>query len=345
MSWKLVKKGSGVYKRKRPNGRAAYRVRPMSGSVQRSKVFEAKSDADAIRKSKRIIADLIETPNKPKPKDLVAWEDLVQELLPVYEKKRKATYVSFEYTTRLHLIPFLNENARFVTSENPEVLWLKYKAEKKHLKLLNHHKHFSRLCGYAYQKGLLDRKPKLEWDRSKEDKREPGQVITEDEFRRMIDAADATWRDRIILGWYTGMRPGEVRCLQKSRVDFGGGIIRLTEDDTKTHMAREFVVPREAMEVLRRLKVASDSMFFFPSKGDGSKPMSTNHRRWAALLRRAGIDRNITPHDLRHTYVTRQLQRPELPPLVLCFAVGMSLEEMQKTYMHMTAEDTRVLIG
>jgi|GEM_PF-4712974 len=338
MNWKSLRKGSGVYKCKTKNGSVSYRVRFMENGQALQKVFPATTDAEAIKAGRRLIAAFFTgTPVSP-----TTWADLVAELLPVYEKKRRATYVSFEYITRLHLLPFLNEHAPLVSSQNPEVLWIHYKAEKTGLKLFNHHKHFQRLCTHAFKIGLLKTKPELEFDKAREDVREPGQVVTQTEFDSLVENADPVWRDRIILGWYTGMRPGEIRCLEKSRVDFEAGVIRLRAEDTKTNTAREFAVHPAAMGVLRRLGTDSGSLYFFPNRKDHGRPISPDSRRWSALVKLCEIERHITPHDLRHTFVTRSLL-DNIPPLVLCFAIGMSLQEMQKTYMHMTAEDTRVL--
>ena len=339
--WKLLKQG--VYKRV-GSKKTSYRVQPMVDGKRHTKVFQAKTDAEAVRKSKRIIADLLEPTKKTEaPQAMWTWDMVAQENLKVLMSKRAKTYISFEGTTRVHLLPFLREHAPYVVDENPELLWLKYKIEKSHLKLFNHHKAFNRMCRFAFKKGILQELPELEWDRRVEDKREEGQVLSEAEFEALVDAANPDWKDRMIIGWHTGMRPGEIRCLQKSRVDFDKGIIRLTEDDTKTKTAREFAVPPVVMAILARRRLATDSVYFFPNTKDPGRPINPNAKSWRSAVTRAGIERNITPHDLRHTYVTRSLQDSSIPPLVLCFAIGMSLQEMQKTYMHMTAEDTRVL--
>lgn len=333
MDWKLVK--SGVYKKAGPRG-VRYRVRTTIDGVRRSRVYTAKSDADALKQAKFVMAELI---GHVEPCD-VTWESLRDELLLQYESTRPTTYQLFESVTRVHLLPFFNEHSPRVLDENPELLWLRYASQKKG-KLFNHRKYFSKLCGYAYQKGLLTRKPQLEWGAFKQAQApEKGQVLSS--IHSFLEYADDFWRDRIILGWHTGMRPGEIRSLQKSRVDFKQGIIRLKPEDTKTKQAREFAVNDEVLSVLRRRFLASPGDFFFPSPKDPSKPVGPQMGSWRRMVDAAGLT-GLTPHDLRHSYVTRML-KTNIPPLVLCHAIGMSLQEMQKTYMHLTAEDTRVLL-
>jgi integrase len=333
MDWKLVK--NGVYKKTGRRG-VRYRVRVTINGTLKSKVYDAKSDADALKQSKFVIAELI---GHVEPSN-VTWESLRDELLTQYESKRPATYALFESITRVHLLPFFAEHSPRVLDENPEVLWLKYASQKKG-KLFNHRKYFMKLCRYAYQKGLLLRQPQLEWGSFKHAQAPAkGQVLSS--IHSLLECADDFWRDRIILGWHTGMRPGEIRSLQKSRVDFKRGTIKLLPEDTKTKQAREFAVNDEVLSVLRRRFLASQGDYFFPDAKDPSKPVGPQMGSWRRIVANAGLE-GLTPHDLRHSYVTRML-KTSIPPLVLCHAVGMSLQEMQKTYLHLTAEDTRVLL-
>lgn len=340
--WKLVRKRSHTFKRRGADGKVRYRVRYQEGDVRVQKVFQAPSDSAALRLARQIIAEQTKPKESKKPKAMATWEELVGELTEVYKGKSFKTYESWESTTRVHLIPFLNSRAPYVSDESPSVLWLEYRAQKEHLALANHHKHFKRLCRHAFEKGLLDKPPVLDWVPSRDDQPEAGVVISREQFSRMVECSDATWKDRLIIGWYTGMRPGEIRCLRKAAVDFKNSAIHLRAEDTKTRSARSFKVPEVVMEILRRRKLGSYSEFFFPNAADPKRPMDKSLRGWNRMLRRAGIT-GITPHDLRHSYLTRALQNPSLPHVTICYAVGMSLEVAQKRYLHLKAEDTAIV--
>lgn len=154
-----------------------------------------------------------------------------------------------------------------------------------------------------------------------------------------MEHANQTWRDRVIIQRYTGMRPGEVRRLRKSRVNFTSGEIHLLGRDTKTGTGRSFRLPPQALTILKRLKLVSDGPFFFPNECDSNRPMTPTMKSWHSAWRRAGIDNGYTPHCLRHSYLTEMFKNGQNPALI-CYAAGLSLEEAQKTYLHFTAQDT-----
>jgi integrase len=317
----------------------------------------------AIKRADRRIAD-VRFGEKEKPKEYVRTEDLCDEIVRLKESKDPATYKQAELFFRLHIKPFLVEHCPYASELNATT-WLKYKnairLKDPTVSLFNHWKFFVQLGKYAFEKGLIPAKLKLEYNEKREDFRERGLVISDDDFQKILAAATPKylgkierihpkWRDRIVLQRGTGMRPGEVRDLQADRVTIGTAVdgrrcarISLRQEDTKTRQARSFVVTDPAvLEVLERRLARAEGPYLFPSETDPGKPMAASLNGWKAILRRAGVNPNYTPHDLRHTYLTKMFKTAANPALI-CFQAGLSLEEAQKTYLHFTADDTFAL--
>lgn len=142
---------------------------------------------------------------------------------------------------------------------------------------------------------------------------------------------EGEWRDRIILDRMTGMRPWEIRNLQKDRVDFKRWIINLRAEDTKTRAARSFSVQSDLLrEILtRRRDEFPGSPFFFCNERDHSKPMDKHLNGWNSTLSRAGLIAEYTPHDLRHTYLTEAFRRSK-DWAAICYQAGLTLEEEEE---------------
>lgn len=77
----------------------------------------------------------------------------------------------------------------------------------------------------------------------------------------------------------------------------------------------------------------------FPSRFDHSKPARANRTAWTATKRRAKVKGRF--HDLRHTYLSVALLERKLNPLHVAVYAGVSLQEIQRTYLHPSVEDTR----
>lgn len=290
-------------------------------------------------------------------------EDLLDEMVEIVKTKAPATYEQKEIMSRVHLKPWLNSNCAYAKDLNSTV-WNLYRAFKRRqnasVTLKAHAEVFGGLCKYAFEKGIIKSRFKIDYDRERDDFKEDGLVIPKEDLIAMLKAypkenkkkATAAvelqyfeaWRDRIILQRATGMRPGEVRLLKKDRVMIVGdrAIIRLQKGDTKTRQARPVPVRHKlALEILK-VRMGGASPFVFPSKSTPAQAIGNSLKGWHALLERADIKAEYTPHDLRHTYLSDMFRNSNNPALI-CFTCGLSLEEAQKTYLHFTEEDAMLV--
>ncbi|MGI8405131.1 MAG: tyrosine-type recombinase/integrase [Thermomicrobiales bacterium] len=161
------------------------------------------------------------------------------------------------------------------------------------------------------------------------------------EVRRVMTVVrdDSFWFAFYLFALNTGVRPGELRALMWDDLDLDRGLVRirrtLTKDATghvvmgtvtKTGRTRAIALPAMLVDALRQWKDDyetrrdearewNDTGVVF-DRGDGTYlPLTTlqhHHDRFTAL---AGVKR-ITPHQLRHTNATLDLEAGVSPKIV-----------------------------
>jgi integrase len=150
----------------------------------------------------------------------------------------------------------------------------------------------------AMLNGQIDRNPIFGVRKYKEVPR--NRTLNPEEFQKLFESATPRMRPIIALGYYTGMRCGEVLGLKFSQLDFKHKILVLEAVDTKTMERREIPLSDALIGLLRQVPPTLGSPYVFTYKG---KPMKSIKRAFKWACRKAGID-NFRFHDLRHCMVT-----------------------------------------
>lgn len=150
----------------------------------------------------------------------------------------------------------------------------------------------------------------------------------------------------------TGWRWGEVRCLQVNAINFERGAVivrrvfardensqeyvRKNKAKSKKSTGRAVPVPEPIIEMLRRLcegKGFNDFVFVNPSGVPW--PHSTFHKNWVRILKAAKKDgfpdKHVTPHGLRHSFLTH-LRQSEIDVGSLQVLAGHSTPQMTEHY-------------
>ena len=170
-------------------------------------------------------------------------------------------------------------------------------------------------------------------------------ILTPDELQRFFNNCRAI-RDRIFYEvlYESGGRVTEVRTLKWSQITFTDthAFIKI---QSKTDKIRK--VPLMTSHILlRRWKDEYPSgwapeKFVFPNNQDPHKAVGYDSIKngLKRILKRAGIEKNITPHSFRHTRIT-DLSRDGIPQQHINMMVwGSPSSQMVNTYTHLSGDD------
>lgn len=176
-------------------------------------------------------------------------------------------------------------------------------------------------------------------------------VYTQAEISALWDEMGEDTRDQFALCYECLMRKREALHLTWDRVDLGVGKITLRPEDvktgSKTGRGREFIMSPAAWERIRARaqKREPGNPWVFPSKTAPGKPVDDNKTAWTLVKRRAGVFGKATWHSLRHTALTEALLNEGKDPVKVSEYAGVSLETIQRVYLHSKAEQTKSVAG
>lgn len=188
----------------------------------------------------------------------------------------------------------------------------------------------------AVRRSYLVKNPMVGWSWERED-RKPPRVLTDDEESRLLETTETKygyrWWAFIYVALRTGGRRGELLGLTWDRVDFDDSRIHFA--NTKGHKDRFVPVNDDVIRVLRKLQAQTlqDGGPFV----DMDKPMQ---RRWDSILSAAEVS-NVTPHDLRRTYVTRLIRAGVPLPTVQKLAGHADIKTTLEYYNWVSDSDLR----
>jgi integrase len=131
---------------------------------------------------------------------------------------------------------------------------------------------------------------------------ERDRVLSADELARLIAELPEYAARVVYVGYYTGMRKGEILNLTWNRVNMGEGYIDLEPEDTKTSEPRRIYFNDLLREIFEKAATVRSlrNNFVFTRHGVPMKDFTIAFRN---ALRRAGIN-GVWFHDLRHTFNT-----------------------------------------
>lgn len=150
----------------------------------------------------------------------------------------------------------------------------------------------------------------------------------------------------VLIGLYTGTRPGAIKTLQWMRNTEGGwadlerGVIfRRAEGERVAHNKRKppVKIARRLLAHMQRWKIldgwengASGIRHVVHYYG---KPVVKENKAFRAAIAAADLSGDITPHVLRHTRGTWLAQR-NVPSHQAAASLGLTVEEYERTYLH-----------
>lgn len=179
------------------------------------------------------------------------------------------------------------------------------------------------LFKYLRTRELLEHDPSQVIDMPRYGQRVPD-VLTLDDVERLLDApdrltpeGDRDWAMLRVL-YATGLRVSELVDLRQRQLDSRAGIVRVVGKGSKQRIVPLGDVALDAVDAYLR---HTRGRLLASCGGPGSTPYLFVTRRGSSMTRQAfwknikkyrlvaGIDKNVSPHKLRHSFATHLLER------------------------------------
>lgn len=139
-----------------------------------------------------------------------------------------------------------------------------------------------------------------------------------EEYRRLRQELPEHLRPVLALGYYSGMRLGEIRTLKWECVSFADKTIRLNPGETKNDESRVLYLTPELLEMLKLLQQKNPGAIFVFG---ATKPLGSFRKAWESACQRAKLGRKVLQadgseaivypifHDLRRTALRNLVRR------------------------------------
>ena len=163
--------------------------------------------------------------------------------------------------------------------------------------------------------------------------------LTRDEAARLLKAAKPYRHLRrfIILGLYTGSRPGVILDLEWSQIDMRAGVlVRSKGPQARNKKAPKVKIGRRLFGHLKRWhKIDGGAGYVCAFEGPnhpGARRVEDPHWTWRKVVAAAGL-KDVKRHTLRHTRATWMAQAG-VPLFEAAGFLGMSTKTLERTYAH-----------
>jgi integrase len=161
-------------------------------------------------------------------------------------------------------------------------------------------------------------------------------ILSPEEFDRLFGVFPDYLKPIVSLGYYTGMRRGEILRLTWKKVNIQEGFIDLDPKDTKNSEPRRIYFNDVLRDIFKKAgKVRSlKHDYVFTYRG---KPLKGFREGFNRALKRAGIE-NFHFHDLRHTFNTN-MRKAGVDQTVIMKLTGHKTFSMFNRYNTVDQED------
>ena len=178
------------------------------------------------------------------------------------------------------------------------------------------------------------------------------EYLTDDEVQRLFKVMDCArfseYRDMLVMMLMldAGMRLGETLSAETEQLNLETHSLYLPADKTKGRKARTVYFSYKTAKTLKRWLQFKDrycdSPFLFPVRYSGQKVNVSNYEtNFAKYIKRAGIEKRISPHTLRNNFAKRCLMNG-MDIYTLSRILGhSSVTITEKAYLDITDEDIR----
>jgi integrase len=172
-------------------------------------------------------------------------------------------------------------------------------------------------------------------------------ILSKEEFEALLYNSEGHIKQIIMMGYYTGMRKGEILNLTWNKVDLPKRMIRLDVSDTKDKERRNIPICDELYAMLvslpTRIQKSNKDNHVIQYEG---KPVSDIRTSLRNACKKAGIEYGrfvkggFIFHDLRHTFNTN-MRKAGVSESVIMEITGHSTREMFDRYNTIDEDDSR----
>lgn len=166
-------------------------------------------------------------------------------------------------------------------------------------------------------------------------------ILSPGEFQRLMGNASSHLKPIIAMGYYAGMRRGEILKLEWGMVDLKNRFIHLPAGITKTNEDRHVPILPQLYEVLKDVPRAIHDSHVFLYKG---RPIGEIRQSLRGACKRAKIiygrkeEGGFTFHDLRHTFNTN-MRKAGVTESVIMEITGHTTRAMFDRYNTIDTDD------
>lgn len=172
-------------------------------------------------------------------------------------------------------------------------------------------------------------------------------ILTKNQYDQLIAELPEHMKGIVAMGYFSGMRRGEILGLTWSKVDMKNRVVRLEASDTKDAEPRRVPICDELAQVLRGIPRAIHDDHVFLYRG---KPIRDIRSALTRACEKVGLKYGRAEaggfvfHDLRRTFNTN-MRKAGVPESVIMAITGHSTREMFDRYNRIDAADTREAVN
>ncbi|ARK32117.1 tyrosine-type recombinase/integrase [Halalkalibacter krulwichiae] len=194
---------------------------------------------------------------------------------------------------------------------------------------------------YAHEEGIIDNNPAARLKFPKQGQRVP-KFLKEETIELLRIGSQSPLESTLIEFMYSaGVRIGEVYRLNRDDFNFSDRSVIVRGKGDKEREV--YFSKRAEIWIKRYLKTRQDEdPAFIITESNPKRRMSIAQIRYVVkrIAKRAGVDENVYPHKLRHTYATHLVNRGA-PIEVIQQFLGHSKTETTMIYAHLSGEHRR----
>ena len=165
-------------------------------------------------------------------------------------------------------------------------------------------------------------------------------ALTDEELEKLLDCSPQPLRAAILIGYFQGLRKGEIQNLRWQDIDLKNELITIRS--TKIGESRILPLAPIVVEELKSLprSLRTDHILLNTKNGDR---LGNFRKAWDTTLRRAGIS-NFRFHDLRHSFVSRKAMEGYSTATIKAFTGHKSIRTLER-YAHISDSHLREAIS